>query len=110
MSEERKIIILVLIVTFAAVAGYLFLNFLQYQGDLVVENYTVELSPDGTLQETIEYNVKTSGKYRMLYVYWNDIVTYNQTISEPHLNVLDVDSPYISYVKDYYNHVHSSGL
>ena len=105
MKELGKLSIFIFVTTIIAIFCFLLSSFLQYSGDLVIENYTVELSADGTLVETYEYNVGVSGKYQMLYRYWDDYVTYNSELFSPHLEVTDVDCQYTAYVKDYSGNV-----
>ena len=100
MTEIRKLSIFIIIIIIIGILGYMPIGLFQDSSDLVVDNYTVELSADGTLTETYDFNVGVSGRYTMLYRYREDTVTYNDTISIPHLSVIDVECPYIGYVKD----------
>jgi len=101
MSETVQLIILVLIVGCigggAAVVPSIDLDL----HDLVVKEYTAELSRDGFLTETFVFEVRVDDEYRMLYRNWEADVVYNDELSYPYISVISVDSPFISYVKDY---------
>jgi uncharacterized membrane protein len=101
LKELGKLAIFIFFTTIIAIFCFLLIGFLQYSGDLIIEDYEVELSTDGTLIETYEYNVGASGKYQMLYRYWDEDVIYNSNLFSPHLKVTDVKCPHISYIRDY---------
>ena len=105
MKEKTRLVLYIAIVTVMSLLTYFAIDFFQNSGDLVVDNYTVELSPDGTLIETYEYNVGTSGVYTMLYRYWDAPVTYQSSLEIPHFKVTNITSPCISYVKNYHGKV-----
>jgi len=101
MREKSKLVLLLIVVFITVLFGFFLINFLPYSGDLIVENYTVEIKTDGSLTETYNYNVKNSNQYRMLYRYWDERVVYNENLSNPHIRLKDVYCNYNSYVKDY---------
>jgi uncharacterized membrane protein len=105
LKENRILILISVFVTLIAVIGYFLINSNQFVGDLTVENYVVELSPDGTLIETYEYNVGSSGRYRMLYRYWEVPVVYDLDYGNPHVEVTNVDCQFTPYMKDVYGNV-----
>ena len=101
MREKGKLLLILVFVTIIVIFGFLVVDFFQNSGNLIVENYKVELSPDGNLTETYEFNVGVSGEYRMLYRDWDNDVTYNSNLNSPHIEVTYVSCPFIPYVKDY---------
>ncbi len=105
MKEPLQIIILSIIALAIAFGGGAILDFYKYGGDLYISSYEVYFSPDGTLNENYEYAV--SGDYRMLYRIWKSPLFYRENFSEPYIKVMDINCPYIPYVKDYYGRVFS---
>ncbi|NIQ34098.1 MAG: DUF2207 domain-containing protein, partial [Nitrososphaeria archaeon] len=57
----------------------------------VVEGYTATFFADGTLVEEYTYNVKVSGKYRMLYRSWEAPLS-NEKLDQPYIELLEAYS------------------
>jgi uncharacterized membrane protein len=104
MSETRSLLILVVLaVLLGAVAIILSLAIPGLmEGDLVVDRYQATLQEDGTFQEIYTYEVKSSGKYRMLYRYWQDPLS-SQPLDNPHIQIIDMEKPggTVGYLKDW---------
>jgi len=104
MSETRSLLILVVLaIILGAVAVILALAIPPLiEGDLVVDRYQATLQEDGSFQETYTYEVKSSGKYRMLYRYWQDPLS-SQPLDSPHIQIIDMEKPRdtVGYLKDW---------
>ncbi|NMC75687.1 MAG: DUF2207 domain-containing protein, partial [Candidatus Methanofastidiosa archaeon] len=108
MSETKQISVLVLI-TLLIGATTLFLlpkGPISFGGDLVVDNYEAVLFSDGTLIEKYTYDVQNSGQYRMLFRYWDDLLSFEK-LDRPYIEFLSVTYPEgtIGYAKDYWGNV-----
>lgn len=108
MSEKRQLAILVIVtlaIGVAAVLIGLMVGFLM-EGDLVVENYEATFQSDGSLTEEFTYVVKSSGKYRMLYRYWEADLSLSP-LQSPYIEFEDISYPsgVVGYVKDYRGNV-----
>ncbi len=106
MKEGWLLALLSAITILVAIGGYFFIELYKYSGSLYVKNYNVYFSPDGNLTEDYEYVV--NGDYRYLYRTWNVPLLYNQDFNEPYIKLLEINGPYIPYVKDYYGKVYAS--
>lgn len=103
MSETRSLLFLVVLaIILGAVAVILSLAIpALMEGDLVVDRYQATLQEDGSFKETYTYEVKSSGKYRMLYRYWQDPLS-SQPLDTPHIQIIDMEKPEgtVGYLKD----------
>jgi len=110
LSEERQIAILILLVILIG-AGGLFLTggsagLTGGYGDVYVESYKADLYQNGTLEETFVYEIKESGKYRMLYRNWEAPLSWER-LGEPYIEPLNISGPQetITYTKDWQGQV-----
>ena len=111
MGEERQAVAIIGLVFLVGLAG-LFLssglpggNGLSTTsfdlGDVYVDSYRADLYLNGTLSEQYIYQVKASGKYRMLYRNWKMPLS-SQNLSVPYVEPLQIAPPRgtIAYFKD----------
>lgn len=70
-------------------------------GDVYVENYRADLYMNGTLEENFVYEIKESGKYRMLYRNWEAPLS-QERLDSPYIEPVRIASPLgtIPYAKD----------
>ena len=70
-------------------------------GDVYVDSYRADLYLNGTLSEPFTYQVKASGKYRMLYRSWKMPLS-SQNLSTPFIEPLQIAPPNgtVAYFKD----------
>ena len=70
-------------------------------GSIWVESYSADVYLNGTLQETFLYNVRQSGKYRMLYRNWKTPLSTDR-LNEPYVEPVRILAPpgAIPYTKD----------
>jgi len=73
-----------------------------FEGDLVVNNYEATFLSDGTVTEKYTYEVKNSDQYRMLFRYWDDLLSFEK-LERPYIEFWDVNYPAgtTGYAKDY---------
>lgn len=105
MGETRQLALLLLFTFTLGLIGLILspsIPSLLSSQDVVVEKYNATLYLDGTLVEDYLYEVRVSGKYRMLYRVW-DAPLSKDRLSYPYVEVLDVKPPEgtVKYVKDY---------
>jgi len=103
--EEKRQITTLLIIAIAIALGACLLALVipgLFEGDLVIADYQAELREDGTFTETYLYEVKVSGRYRMLFRYWDDPLSRNP-LQYPYIGLVDVAVPpgTTGYVKEY---------
>lgn len=106
MKEEWQFFLISILAVLIAFGGYSLLNYIKYNGNLVINKYEVYFNPDGNLEEKYEYEV--NGHFTMLYRVWNAPLLYNQSFEEPFVRVNEINCSYIGYVKDYYGNVYST--
>ena len=112
MNEERQAAILIGIVALIGLGG-LYLTggipFLEepfpaglFLGDVYVDSYRADLYLNGTLAERFDYQVKSSGKYRMLYRNWKMPLS-SQSLDTPYIEPLGIlpTSGAVPYVRDH---------
>ncbi|WP_333655539.1 DUF2207 domain-containing protein, partial [Methanothrix soehngenii] len=112
MKEERQAAVLIGIVALIGLGG-LYLTggipFLEepfpaglFLGDVYVDSYRADLYLNGTLAERFDYQVKSSGKYRMLYRNWKMPLS-SQSLDTPYIEPLGVlpTSGAVPYVRDH---------
>ena len=104
MAETKQIAVLVLVTLLIGATTLLLLpkGPIISEGDLVVDNYEVTFFSDGTLTESYTYDVKNSGQYRMLFRYWDDILSFENP-GRSYIEFVGVEYPSktIGYAKDY---------
>ncbi|HII95933.1 MAG TPA: DUF2207 domain-containing protein, partial [Candidatus Methanofastidiosum sp.] len=104
MAESKQITVLVLVTLLIGATALLLLpkGPIVFEGDLVVDNYEVTFHSDGTLSERYTYDVKNSGQYRMLFRYWDDILSFEK-LGRSYIEFVDIKYPSgtIGYAKDY---------
>ena len=112
MAETKQITILVLITLLIGSTTLLLLpkGPVIFEGDLVVDNYEVTFLSDGTLTERYTFDVKNSGQYRMLFRYWDDVLSFEK-VGRPYIEFVGVEYPTgtIGYAKDYVGNVRVYG-
>lgn len=106
MRERWQFFLISIFTILIAFGGYFLLNYIKYDGDLVINKYEVYFNPDGDLEEKYEYEV--NGHFIMLCRIWNAPLLYNQSFEEPFVRVDKINCSYIGYVKDYYGNVYST--
>ena len=104
MAETKQITLLVLVTLLIGVATLLLLpkGPIFFGGDLIVDNYEVTFLSDGSLIEKYTYDVENSGQYRMLYRYWDDILSFER-LGRAHIEFIGINHPpgTIGYAKNY---------
>ena len=104
MDEKRQIALLIAVAFGIAIGASLLALAVPIlsDGDLVIADYKAELREDGTFTETYLYEVKASGKYRMLFRYWDDPLAL-EPLDSPSIELKDMQVPpgLIGYVKEY---------
>ncbi|HDH81541.1 MAG TPA: DUF2207 domain-containing protein, partial [Thermoplasmatales archaeon] len=108
MKEGWLLSIFILASITIAFSGYHAINYFEYGGGLTVDEYRACFSPDGFLNESYTYDVKSD--FTMLYRVWDVPLLYNKSLNEPFVQLIDMNCSYIPYVKDYYGNVYSSGI
>ncbi|MBK3332550.1 DUF2207 domain-containing protein [Persephonella atlantica] len=112
MEELKKFKLLLFLSVIAGITG-IYLSFF-YDLRLLFHDLTaqysavIEIGETVGLEEQYIFDVKKSGKYRMLYRYWKAPLSYQNSLNNPHIKVADVitDSPY--YIKDYSGNVYGN--
>ncbi len=109
MGETKQIIILLIVVTLIGIAGLYITGSLPGMesacslgcGDVYVESYRADLYLNGTLYENFVYEIKESGKYRMLYRIWK-LPLSQERLGSPYIATISISPPpgTISYTKN----------
>jgi len=111
LSETKQVIILVVIVTLIGLAGLFLAGIIPDPanacgpgdcGDVYVDSYRADLYLNGTLLENFVYEIKESGKYRMLYRTWKDAPLSKEKLDTPYIEPVSISSPpgTIPYARD----------
>jgi uncharacterized membrane protein len=104
VDEKKQIAVLVAVAFGIGIAACIVAVAIPglFEGDLVIADYRAELGGDGTFSEQYTYEVKTGGKYRMLYRYWMDPLSI-EALGQPHIRFQDMEVPQgtVGYVKEY---------
>ncbi len=114
MSETKQIVILLIVVTLIGFVGlYLTEGItgacgIEGCGDVYVDSYRADLYLNGTLYENFVYEIKESGKYRMLYRNWKVPLSYGIPSSStirinPYIELVSIFPPpeTFPYIKDF---------
>ncbi len=111
LSEYKQMVILLVIVAFVGLTGLFLTDNLSGKalacglkgcGDVYVDSYRAELSLNGTLEEDFLYEIKESGKYRMLFRNWK-VPLSTSKLDEPYVEFVS-SSPTtgtVSYIKNF---------
>ncbi|HOG74154.1 MAG TPA: DUF2207 domain-containing protein, partial [Methanofastidiosum sp.] len=112
MGETKLISVLVIVTLLLGGVTLLLLpkGPISLGGDLVIENYEVNLLSDGTLTENYTFNVANSGQYRMLFRYWDDLLSFGP-LDRPYIEFVNLDYPSgtTGYAKNYWGDVRVFG-
>ncbi|MCJ7761534.1 DUF2207 domain-containing protein, partial [Candidatus Bathyarchaeota archaeon] len=104
MAETKQIVTLTILTLIIGIIGVSIVNYVPslFEGDVVVDEYTAKLYPNGLLLEDYTYNVKTAYHYRMLYRSWQAPLSMEK-LNTPHIQFLNASSSekLIFYSKDY---------
>ncbi|MCX6675487.1 MAG: hypothetical protein NTW84_03605 [Methanothrix sp.] len=112
MSEDRQAAIVIGLVFLIGVAGLFLTGGLPGVkgfsesgfglGDVYVDSYRADLYLNGTLAEQFIYQIKESGKYRMLYRNW-EMTLSSQRENAPYVEPLEIVPPSgaIAYITDW---------
>ena len=108
MTETKQIAILVISTLLLGICSIVVIRYAPtfFEDDITVGNYTAKYYADGTLLEEYVYDVKTSGKYRMLFRSWEAPLS-TKKLNIPYIEFLDVSTfgNAVPYLKDYYGSV-----
>jgi len=104
VDEKKQLAILVIATLAIGIVSILLMSMVGslMEGDLVIDHYEAEFSADGSLTETYTYEVKSSGRYRMLYRYWQDDLSLSP-LQSPYIEFEGMEAPdgVVGYVVDY---------
>lgn len=104
VTEKKQLAVLVIVTLAIAIAAVLFTSMLGFlmEGDLVIDHYEADFQADGTLTEKYIYEVKSSGRYRMLFRYWEDDLSLSP-LQSPYIEFEGMSNPpgVVGYIKDY---------
>ncbi|MEM3380574.1 MAG: DUF2207 domain-containing protein [Candidatus Bathyarchaeia archaeon] len=108
MTETKQIAMLVTSTLLLGICSIVIISYapIFFEGDITVGNYTAKYYTNGTLIEEYVYDVKTSGKYRMLFRSWEAPLS-TKKLSIPYIEFLNVSTfqNAVPYFKDYYGSV-----
>ncbi|MEM2981564.1 MAG: DUF2207 domain-containing protein [Candidatus Bathyarchaeia archaeon] len=108
MTETKQIAMLVTSTLLLGICSIVIISYapIFFEGDITVSNYTAKYYTNGTLLEEYVYDVKTSGKYRMLFRSWEAPLS-TKKLSIPYIEFLNVSTfqNAVPYFKDYYGSV-----
>lgn len=105
LRSEKKDLVLLLVISAAIGAGTIGIALIVpplFEGDLAVAEYRATLHENGTFVEAYTYEVKESGKYRMLYRFWQDPLSID-LLDVPHIRIIDMEKPQgtVGYIRDH---------
>ena len=118
MREERQIAVLITSVFLIGAVGLLLTEEiigspakytksisdqpLAIRGDVYVDEYRADFYLNGTLEERFVYQIRESGKYRMLYRNFKDRLA-SEKLTQPSIELVEVRPPEstTSYIKDW---------
>ncbi|WP_455278570.1 DUF2207 family protein, partial [[Eubacterium] cellulosolvens] len=104
MAETKQIITLFIVTLLLAISGISLINYLPllFEGDIIVDSYVAKYYVNGTLIEEYDYEVKTSGQYRMLYRIWEAPLLQGK-LEQPYIEFLNSSSnkEMILYMKNF---------
>jgi uncharacterized membrane protein len=104
VTEKKQLAVLVIVTLAIAIVAVLFTSMLGFlmEGDLVIDHYEASFQADGTLTEKYIYEVKSSGRYRMLFRYWEDDLSLSP-LQSPYIEFEGMSKPpgVVGYIKDY---------
>jgi uncharacterized membrane protein len=113
LNENKQIALLIIVVTIIGLAGFYLAGdmhgIVKTCGlgscrDVYVDNYRAELFLNGTLKENFVYEIKESGKYRMLYRSWKaPLLQKDEEHDVPYIEMVSITPPpgTYPYIKDF---------